>query len=349
MTPKRRLVGITLVLPLVLASCSPSANSTANPGGGAEGTPNSLKGSVEIDGSSTVAPINNAIEEMFHAEQPGVRVAVGISGTGGGFKKFLDEKESLRTDINAASRPISESELKMAQDHGVEFVEVPIALDGLALLVNPQNTFCDHLTVEELKRIWEPGSKISNWKDVREGFPDLPIKLYGAGADSGTFDYFTLAIMGEEKVCRSDFTGSENDNMLVHGVEGDKGALGYFGFAYYHAHMATLKLLAVDAGDGPVKPSLETIKSGAYHPLSRPLFLYVNTAALKRPEMAAFVSFYLKHALTVVAHPKIGYVPLSEELYNLGQQRVANRITGTIFAGHGAGPAGDLLTLYRGK
>ena len=209
-----------------------------------------LTGTVKVDGSSTVAPITMAGAEMFQAANPKVRVTVGISGTGGGFKKFLDEKTELRTDINDASRFIKEAELSRAKELGVEFIEIPIAMDGLAVVAHPSNTFCNHLTVEELKKIWEPGSTIKNWKDVRAGFPDLPIKLYGPGTDSGTFDYFTEVVVGKEKASRSDYTASESDNVLVQGVSGDKGALGYFGHAYFEANKSKLKLLAIDNGDG---------------------------------------------------------------------------------------------------
>ncbi len=275
-----------------------------------------LSGAVKIDGSSTVAPVSMGMAELFQEEHSGVRVTVGISGTGGGFKKFLEEQPALRTDINNASRPISASEKERAAKLGIEYIEFMVAIDGLAVVVHPSNDFCKHLTVEELKRIWEPNSKINNWNQIRSGFPDLPLKLYGPGTDSGTFDYFTEAVVGKEKSCRSDFTMSENDNVLVQGVAGDKGGLGYFGYSYYEANHNKLGLLAVDKGDGkPVKPTLETVRGDKY-PLARPLFIYVNKAALARPEVRAFVEFYFDHAVEIVEHPMVNYVALDPAKYS---------------------------------
>lgn len=275
-----------------------------------------LSGAVKIDGSSTVAPVSMGMAELFQEEHSGVRITVGISGTGGGFKKFLEEQPALRTDINNASRPISASEKERAAKLGIEYIEFMVAIDGLAVVVHPSNDFCKHLTVEELKRIWEPNSKINNWNQIRSGFPDLPLKLYGPGTDSGTFDYFTEAVVGKEKSCRSDFTMSENDNVLVQGVAGDKGGLGYFGYSYYEANHNKLGLLAVDKGDGkPVKPTLETVRGDKY-PLARPLFIYVNKAALARPEVRAFVEFYFDHAVEIVEHPMVNYVALDPAKYS---------------------------------
>jgi len=288
-----------------------------------------LSGSVRIDGSSTVAPITMAAAEMFMAEHPRVRVTVGISGTGGGFKKFLDQDSDLRTNISDASRPIRAPELARAKKLGVDFVEVPIGMDGIAITVNPSNKFCKALTVEELRRIWEPSSDISNWNQVRPGFPDLPLKLYGPGTDSGTFDYFTKVIVGKTKSSRSDYTASESDNVLVRGVAGDAGGLGYFGFSYYKANTDKLKLLAVDSGDGPVTPSLEVIRSGRYKPLSRPMFLYVNKTALKQPPVRAFLDFFFDHARQIVEHPRVNYVALSDELYGLDRARLEQVKTGS--------------------
>ena len=256
-----------------------------------------LGGAVKLDGSSTVAPITMAAAELFMAEHPRVRVTVGISGTGGGFKKFLDIKPDLRTDISDASRPIKPSELERAAKLGIEFIEVPIGIDGIAVMVHPSNGFCEFLTVAELKRIWEPGSAINNWSRVRKGFPDVPLKLYGPGTDSGTFDYFTKAIVGKEKSSRSDYTASESDNVLVRGIAGDRGALGYFGYSYYEANRGKLRLVAIDSNNGtPVEPSLDVIRGGTYRPLSRPMFLYVNKAAYKRPEVESFVGFFFDNA-----------------------------------------------------
>jgi phosphate transport system substrate-binding protein len=264
--------------------------------------------------------------------QPKVQVTVGISGTGGGFKKFLEDKAELRTDIQDASRPIMPGELERATKLGVEFIELPLAYDGIAVVVHPSNKFCDHLTVAELKRIWEPGSKINNWKDVRPGFPDLPLKLYGPGMDSGTFDYFTEVIVGKSKACRSDFTPSEDDNVLVKGVEGDAGSLGYFGFSYYEANKAKLNVLAIGDGTGqPIKPDRESIGRLTYRPLARPLFLYVNKTALAKPEVRAFLDFYLADPKKLVEHPKVNYVGLGDTLYDVARRRLAQGTTGTVF------------------
>lgn len=275
-----------------------------------------LSGSVKVDGSSTVAPITMAAAELFQAEEPRVRVTVGISGTGGGFKKFLTDRADLRTDINDASRGIKDTELKRAAKLGIEILEIPIAIDGIAVVINPQNDWCKSLTVDELKKIWSPSSSVSTWKDIRSEFPDVPLKLFGPGADSGTFDYFTKTIVGKEKACRSDFTASEDDNVLVQGVAGEKGGLGYFGYAYYEANKDKLGLLAIDGGNGkPIAPTIDVIRAGTYTPLSRPLFLYVNKASLKRPEVAAFIKYYLTNAPAIVEHPMVNYVALGIDEY----------------------------------
>jgi phosphate transport system substrate-binding protein len=198
-----------------------------------QGRSGRLSGRVKIDGSSTVAPITMAAAELFRSEQPRVQVTVGISGSGGGFKKFLEKRPDLRTDISDASRPIKPAELRRAQELGVQFIEMPIAYDGIAVVVNPANNWCDSLTIEELRKIWEPNSRVNNWQNVRPGFPDVPLRLYGPGTDSGTFDYFVETVVGKAKSCRSGFTPSEDDNVLVQGVAGDRGGLGYFGFSYY--------------------------------------------------------------------------------------------------------------------
>lgn len=305
---------------------------------------------VKIDGSSTVAPISMVAAELFGEKDPNVRVTVGISGTGGGFKKFLDPNPDLRTDINDASRPIKSTEIEKAKTAGIEFIEIPIAIDGIAVVVNPDNDFCDNLTVAELKRIWEPESKISSWKDVRDGFPDVPLKLYGPGTDSGTFDYFTEVIVEKSKASRSDFTMSEDDNVLVQGVHGDKGGLGYFGFSYYEANKAKLKLLAIDNNDGhPIKPGLDVIASGDYRPLSRPLLLYVNKAAAQRPEVNAFLQFYYANARKIVEHPQVNYVGLADAVYKAAVARLNAGVTGSAIAQvEGDGPV-DLAKLYAQK
>lgn len=299
-----------------------------------------LSGTVKIDGSSTVAPITIAAAEMFMELHPRVRVTVGISGTGGGFKKFLYDKPNLRTDISDASRPIKGKELELAAEHGIEFIEFPVGIDGIAVMVNPSNDFCKHLTVSELKRIWEPNSAITNWNQVRKGFPDLPLTLYGPGTDSGTFDYFTEAICGKERASRSDYTASESDNVLVRGIAGDKGSLGYFGYSYYEANHDKLQLVAIDNNDGtPVTPSLDVIRSGAYEPLSRPMFMYVSTTAYQRPEVKGFIDFFFDNAKAIVEHPRVNYVALSDELYQMGRKRLAVGKVGSAMNAAGKGAA----------
>jgi phosphate transport system substrate-binding protein len=282
---------------------------------------------VAIDGSSTVYPISEAVAEEFRSVQPKVRVTIGISGTGGGFKKFTIGD----TDISDASRPIKAKEQTKAAEHGVQYVEMPVAFDGLSVVVNPDNDFVDHLTTEELHRIWQPESTVMTWKDVRPGWPDRPIKLYGPGTDSGTFDYFTEAINGKAQSCRSDFTASEDDNVLVAGVAGDVDALGFFGFAYYVENQNRLKIVPVDGGKGPVAPSTKTINDGSYSPLSRPLFIYVSVKSLDKPAVKAFVDFYLEHAATLAG--EVGYVALPAKAYDLDRTRLAKRVTGSVFSG----------------
>ncbi len=315
----------------VLASaCAPAATPTQAPtsGPGAE-----VEGTILVDGSSTVAPITSAVAEEFQKAFPQVRVPVGIAGTGGGFSKFC----AGETDISDASRPIKESETQACQAAGIEYIELPVAFDGLSLMVNPENDFVTCLTVDELKRIWEPAAEgvITNWSQVREGFPDQPLSLYGPGTDSGTYDYFTQAIVGEEGASRGDFLPSEDDNVLVQGIAGDVNALGFFGLAYYAENQDKLKLVGVDGGDGCVEPNTDTVAGGSYQPLSRPLFIYVNAARIdEKDEISAFVSFYLENAGTLSA--EVGYIPLTDEIYSLAQARYDNRIQGSIFEGVGS-------------
>ena len=269
-----------------------------------------LSGSISADGSSTVYPITEAMAEEFGVEHEGrVRVTVGLSGTGGGFKRFC----AGETDLSNASRPIKESEKQLCQQNGVAYAELPVAYDGLSVIVNPQNNFAQCLTVAELKKIWQPGSTVKRWSDVRAGFPNSEIKLYGPGTNSGTFDYFTEEIVGEAGASRADYTASEDDNVLVQGVEGDANSLGYFGYAYYKENAQRLKLVGVDGGAGCVQPSEQTIKGGSYTPLSRPLYIYVSQKSLARPEVKAFVDFYMAHANELV--PQVGYVPLDAAQY----------------------------------
>jgi len=252
--------------------------------------------------------------------------------TGGGFKKFCRGE----VDVTGASRPIKESEASDCKKAGIDYIELPIAYDGLAVIVHPKNTWVDHLTVEELKKIWAPDSKIANWKDVRPGFPDKQLRLFGAGTDSGTYDYFTQAIVGKEHSSRGDFTANEDDNVLVQGVAGDEGSLGFFGYAYFHENKDKLKIVPIDNGnkedgDGAIAPSPETVANGTYQPLSRPIFIYASGPALKRPEIDRFVTYYLDHTRTLSA--EVGYVALPEKADALAKTRLKDRKTGSMFQG----------------
>ena len=278
---------------------------------GFAGSP-TLKGTVKVDGSSTVFPITEAVAEEFGKVKANrrVRVTVGVSGTGGGFKKFL----AGETDINDASRPIKQKEIDKAKKNGVQYIELPVAYDGLSVVVNKSNTWVDFLTVAELHKIWKPGSTVKTWKDIRSSWPNQKIQLYGPGTDSGTFDYFTEVINGKSQVSRSDFTKSEDDNVLVTGVAGDKGSLGYFGFAYYVENKDKLKVVPIKQGDkNPVPPTMTTINNGSYAPLSRPIFIYVNLKSAHKPEVREFVRFYLKQAKELAT--EVGYVPLPDQEY----------------------------------
>ncbi len=303
---------VIILAALLLASCSGGDDSAA------ENDSGELRGVVSLDGSSTVFPISEAVAEEFLAVAPRVRVTVGVSGTGGGFKKFLAEE----TDINDASRTIKESEDMQAQANGIDYLEIPVAFDGLSVVINPKNTWADSITVEELQMIWQPGSTVDSWNDVRPEWPDQPIRLYGPGTDSGTFDYFTEAINGESGASRPDYTASENDNVLVQGIAGDEYAMGFFGFAYYIENEDKLKVLPVDGGNGPVAPSPTTINDGTYSPLSRPIFIYLNTASLARPEVKAFVEFYLDNAGALAN--EVGYIELPQSMYQESLDKVAS-------------------------
>ncbi|MGH7570702.1 MAG: PstS family phosphate ABC transporter substrate-binding protein [Gemmatimonadota bacterium] len=281
-------------------------------GGGADeraAGDSTLSGSVEVDGSSTVYPISEAVAEEFQRIHQETRVTVGVSGTGGGFQRFC----AGETDISDASRPIKDSESELCEQNGVRIAEIRVAWDGLSVVTNPSNDFVDCLTVDELKRIWEPGSQVDNWGQVRQGFPDKELVLYGPGTDSGTFDYFTEAIVGEEDASRPDYTASEDDNVLVQGVQGDAGALGYFGYAYYEENADRLKLLGVDGGSGCVQPSVQTIETGEYAPLSRPLYIYVSDRGMAKPQVEEFVRFYLGEGPELVR--AVGYIPLQPAQY----------------------------------
>ena len=287
---------------------------------------------IKIDGSSTVYPITEKVAEEYGAANRGkTRVTVGQSGTGGGFKKFVRGE----TDVQDASRPILEKEMADAKSAGISYIELPIAFDALTIIVNPANTWVDNITVDELKKLWEPAAqgKSVKWSDVRSGWPNSAIKLYGPGADSGTFDYFTEAVVGKAKSSRGDYTASEDDNVLVQGVAGDKNALGYFGYAYYLQNKDKLKAVPVvnPKTSKPVLPSEAAVKDGSYAPLSRPIFIYVNTASLKKPIVAKFVEFYLTSAPDIVG--RVGYVALPDEAYEQCLARVAEGKTGSAYGG----------------
>ncbi len=285
---------------------------------------------IQIDGSSTVFPVTEAIAEEFQKAKKGkLKVTVGISGTGGGFKKFCRGE----TDISDASRPILKQEIEACKGSGVEFFELPVAYDALTVIVNPKNDWATSMTVAELKKIWEPAAqgKVTNWNQVRPKWPDAPLKLFGAGADSGTFDYFTEAIVGKAKSSRGDFTASEDDNVLVQGVANDRSALGFFGFAYYIENQKKLKAVAIDGGKGPVAPSAKSVEDGTYQPLSRPIFIYVSKKALAKPEVKEFVEFYLKNAPSLVKEVK--YVALPAKAYTLGLEHIQKGKIGTVFGG----------------
>lgn len=260
-----------------------------------------LKGTIKIDGSSTVYPVTQAMAEEFSYLYPDVRVTVGVSGTGGGMEKFTIGE----TDINNASREIKPTETAKAEENGIDFTRFTVAYDGITVVINPQNDWAENMTVKELQMIWEPNSSVKTWSDVRPEWPNEEIELYGPGADSGTFDYFTKAIVGSESESRADYTASEDDNVLVQGVSGDKYSLGYFGYAYYEENQGKLKSVAVN----DVKPGPDTIENNEYKPLSRPLYIYVNNESVKRAEVEEFLKFYFENAKEFI--PMIGYVPLT--------------------------------------
>jgi phosphate transport system substrate-binding protein len=289
------VAGLTLVL---AAGCG-SDNSSGS---------SDLSGSIKIDGSSTVGPLTEAAAELFREENPNVKITVGISGTGGGFEKFCAKE----IDISDASRSIDpEEEVPVCKKAGVAYDEIQVANDGIAVVVNPDNDWAKCLTTAELKKIWEKGSDVNNWSQVKGGFPSEKMKLFGPGTDSGTFDFFTEAINGEKGNSRSDYSPSEDDNVTVQGVAGGKGNSGYFGLSYAEENTDKVKIAAVDGGDGCVTPSKETVQDGSYKPLSRPLFIYPSAAALKRPEVDAFVKFYVDNYDQIATQAK--FVPMTTE------------------------------------
>jgi len=287
---------------------------------------------VKIDGSSTVYPITEAVAEEFQKSKQGkIKVTVGISGTGGGFKKFCRGE----TDISDASRPITAKEMKACAETGIKYVELPVAFDALTVVINPKNTWIKEFKVEELKKMWEPGAqgKVTSWKQVNPSWPDRALKLFGPGADSGTFDYFTDAINGKEKASRGDFTASEDDNVLVQGVSRDVGGIGYFGLAYYVENKDKLKAVPIvnKGSTQAVMPSLETVMDGTYQPLARPIFIYVSEKAMARPEVKEFVEYYLKHGAKL--SKEVGYVPLGSQHYELAMKNFKAKKLGTGFGG----------------
>jgi len=285
---------------------------------------------VQIDGSSTVFPITEAVAEEFQKAKKGkIKVTVGISGTGGGFKKFCRGE----TDISDASRPILKEEMETCKKAGIQYIELPIAYDALTVMVNPKNDWITSMTVADLKKIWEPSAqgKVTHWNQVRPSWPNAPLKLFGPGADSGTFDYFTEAIVGKAKASRGDFTASEDDNVLVQGIANDKNALGYFGFAYYIENQKKLKAVAIDGGNGPVLPSPKTVEDGTYQPLSRPIFIYISKKAAEKPEVKDFVEFYMQNAANLVKQVK--YVALPASAYTMGIEHFRKGKLGTVFDG----------------
>jgi phosphate transport system substrate-binding protein len=296
-----------VAMPALLSACG---GDDANAGG-------NLSGEIRIDGSSTVGPLSEAAAELFREENPDVRITVGISGTGGGFEKFC----AGETDISDASRQIESDEVDSCRKEGIEYEEVQVANDGLAVVVNPDNDWAECLTTAELKKIWEPGSDVKSWNQVRGDFPDQGMKLFGAGTDSGTFDYFTEAINGEEGATRKDYSPSEDDNITVQGVSGDAGNLGYFGLSYAIANEGKVKPVQVDGGDGCVEPTSDTVQNGTYKPLSRPLFIYPSAAALQKEVVREFVQFYVDNQEAIAEQAQ--FVPLTDEQAQESRDKVA--------------------------
>ena len=297
---------ILVLLTLFAAACGGDREGSSGDTGGSE-TTSDLSGRITADGSSTVGPYTTAAAEQFRTGNPDVQITVGVSGTGGGFERFC----AGETDLSNASRPIKDEEKEICDSKGIEFVEFQVANDALTVVINPENDWADCLTVAQLKKIWDQGSKVKSWKDVEASFPDVAMKLYGAGTDSGTFDYFTDAINGEEGRSRSDYSATEDDNVTVQGVSGDEGALGYFGLSYYEQNKDTLKALEIDGGDGCVAPNVENAQNGTYKPLSRPLFVYAKKESFARPAVHAFIQFILDNEQAIAEASQ--FVPLTDE------------------------------------
>ena len=310
-------------------------------GTGAHQDSSSLRGSIRIDGSSTVYPITEAVAEEFSKQASKVNVSVGISGTGGGFKRFCVGE----TDITDASRPITPSEVALAAEKKVEYIEIPVAYDALTVVVNPKNDWVKSLTVEQVRKIYSAAGTAKTWKDLDPSWPDRPMKVFSPGTDSGTFDYFKEVVIGKEGNVRSDMSVSEDDNALVMGVAGNLDGIGYFGLAYYEENRSKLRPVPIDGGKGPVTPSVTTVNDGTYTPLSRPLFIYVNRKAADRDEVRAFVDFYLKEAGELAK--EVGYVNMPAEILASAKAKWASRKTGTVFVSDGKKVEGAFSTLYR--
>ena len=301
----------------------------------------SLKGAIKVDGSSTVYPITQAAAEGFSEEASRVRITVGVSGTGGGFKRFC----AGEIDIADASRAIKSSEIEAAAKAGIEFVELPVAFDGLTIVVNPKNSWCSSLTVEQVTKIYSATGGVKTWKDLDPSWPNKTIKVYSPGTDSGTFDYFKETVVGKDGAVRSDMSVSEDDNVLVRGVAGDEGAVGFFGCAYYFENKDKVKALSIDGGKGPIAPSLATIEDGSYAPFSRPLFVYVNKKSAERPAVAAFIAYYIKNASKFVN--EVGYVKLPDAIYAKVAANWEKRRLGTQFTtADGKSVTGALSSVY---
>ena len=312
-----RYGALLLAIGLLAAACGGGNNDGGSADGGSQ-----LSGTINIDGSSTVAPLSEAAAELFQEQNSGVRVTVGTSGTGGGFEKFC----AGETDISDASRAIEADETAACESKGIKYEEVQVANDGLSVVVNNQNTWANCLTTAQLKTIWDKGSKVNNWNQVDPSFPNEPLKLFGAGTDSGTFDYFTKAINGDEGRSRSDYSATEDDNVTVTGVSGTKGGLGYFGLSYLQENEGKVKGVQVDGGSGCVAPSTETVQDGSYTPLSRPLFIYPSDKALARPEVKAFLDFYVTNYQQIAEEAL--FVPLTEEQAAEAKQKITQLATG---------------------
>ena len=308
----RWLVALTVALALTAAAC----------GNGGSGDTEELSGTIKVDGSSTVAPLSEAAAELFQADHSGVRVTVGTSGTGGGFEKFCNGE----TDISDASRPIKQEEIDACAAKSITYEEITVALDGLSVIVHPENDWADCLTVEQLEKVWEPGSKVGNWKEIDPSFPDEDLSLFGAGTDSGTFDYFTDAVNGEEGASRTDYNATEDDNVTVNGVAGTKGGLGYLGLSYVEENQGKIKTVQIDGGNGCVAPTTETVQDGTYTPLSRPLFVYPTATALERPEVEAFLRFYIESAHDIAEQAL--FVPLTEAMQTEATEKIESLLTG---------------------